>query len=151
MHTHFKKRKVPQAISVNFAKKWLYILYNICSFIRQILEKGVRNNSHLVLVFFKENSHSHRKFTKGLFLIQFIPNYSSRFFSELLFLVGDIKINKICQRKLKPGNALWTLEITRNLEVEGSPSKENLDVTNECYVYCFALRLSSLTHYYIRN
>ena len=35
MHTNFEKRKVPKAVSGNFAQKWLfcktYVIYNICS------------------------------------------------------------------------------------------------------------------------
>ena len=42
----------------------------------------------------------------------FTPNFSHRYFSELLFLVGDGKINKIHQQKLKSGDRLWALEIT---------------------------------------
>ena len=59
------------------------------------------------IVFFKENSHSLGKFTD-----YFKPNFSNRHFSELLFLAGDRKINKIYQRKLKSGDKLWALEIT---------------------------------------
>ena len=39
----------------------------------------------------------------------FTPNFSHRYFSELLFLVGDRKINKIHQQKLKSGDRLWKL------------------------------------------
>ena len=43
----------------------------------------------------------------------FTPNFLSGFFSELVFLVGDKKkFNKIYQRKLKPGDRLWVLNIT---------------------------------------
>ena len=41
----------------------------------------------------------------------FTPNFLSRYFSELLFLAGDIKLNKIYQLKLTPGDRLWELEI----------------------------------------
>ena len=42
----------------------------------------------------------------------FTQNFSNQYFSELLFLVGDRKVNKIYQRKLKSGNRLWALGIT---------------------------------------
>ena len=41
----------------------------------------------------------------------FTPNFLNRYFSELLFLAGDIKLNKIYQLKLTPGDRLWELEI----------------------------------------
>ena len=42
----------------------------------------------------------------------FAPNFTNQYFSELLFLVGDRKINSY-QRKLKSGDRLWwALEIT---------------------------------------
>ena len=40
----------------------------------------------------------------------FTQNFLNGFFSELLFLAGDRKVNKIYQRKLKPGDRLWGLE-----------------------------------------
>ena len=50
---------------------------------------------------------------KGYFSYNyFTPIFSNRYFSELVFLVGDWKINKIYQRKLKPGDRLWALVIT---------------------------------------
>ena len=42
----------------------------------------------------------------------FTLNFSNRYFSEFLFLVGDRKISKMYQRKLKSGDRLWALEIT---------------------------------------
>ena len=64
--------------------------------VAKVLEKHVRNSSYLELVFFKENSHSRRKFTERLFLL----------------LVGYRKVNKIYQWILKLGDRLWALEIT---------------------------------------
>ena len=118
MHTNFQKRKVPQAVSGNFAQKWLfcniYVLCNIYSFIYgKSPWKHVRSSSYLVLVFFKENSYSHGKSTKWVFLLQLLyTKFSNRYFFELLFLVGDRKINKIYQRKLKFGNRLRALQVT---------------------------------------
>ena len=78
----------------------------------KVLEKHVRSSSYLVLVFFKENSYSHGKSTKWVFLLQLLyTKFSNRYFFELLFLVGDRKINKIYQRKLKFGNRLRALQI----------------------------------------
>ena len=45
------------------------------------------------------------------FYSSFTQNFLNRNFSKFLFLAGDRKINKIYQRKLKPGNGLWALEI----------------------------------------
>ena len=75
--------------------------------VAKVLEKHVRRSLYLVSAFFKENSDSHGTFTEGLFLLQLLyTKFSKRYFSELLFLVGDRKINKIYQRKLKPGDRL---------------------------------------------
>ena len=82
----------------------------VCLSVAKILEKHIRSSSYLVLVFFKENLHSHGKFTERLFLFQLLL---TKFF-ELIFSgtpSGDRKINKIYQLKLKSGNGLWALEI----------------------------------------
>ena len=44
-------------------------------------------------------------------LNDFTPKFSTHFFSELLFLVGERKINKIYQRKSKSADRLWVLAI----------------------------------------
>ena len=44
----------------------------------------------------------------------FTPKFLKIYFSELLFLAGDRKLNKIYQRKLKAGDRLWTLEIAHS-------------------------------------
>ena len=69
MHTNFEKRKVPQAVGGNFAQKWLSVRHMFRTIrvplsVAKVLGKHVRSSSYLVLVFFKENSHSHGKFTK---------------------------------------------------------------------------------------
>ena len=69
----------------------------------KVLEKYVGSSLYLVVTFLKENSHSYGKFSERLFLLYFL---------EFLFLVGDRKINRIYQRKLKSGDRLWALEIT---------------------------------------
>ena len=71
--------------------------------VAKIFEKHVRSSSYLVLVFFKEISFSHRKFTQQLFLLQ---SYYTKLF-EVIFLRIPICSNKIYQRKLKPGDRLW--------------------------------------------
>ena len=42
----------------------------------------------------------------------FTPSFLNRYFSELLLLAGDKKINKNYRQKLKPEVRLWALEIT---------------------------------------
>ena len=79
--------------------------------VTKILEKHVQSSSYLLWVFFKENSHSHGKFTERLFLLQFLYIKFFEQIFELLFVAGDRKINKIYQRKLKLGDRLWALEI----------------------------------------
>ena len=80
--------------------------------VAKILEKHVRSSSYLLQIFFKENSHSHGKFTERLFLLQFLYiRFFEQIFSELLFVAGERKIYKIYQRKLKLGDKLWALEI----------------------------------------
>ena len=82
-------------------KKILFLLKNSC-FVRhmfrttfvplsaaKVLKKHVRYSSYLVLVFFKENSHSHGKFTERLFLLKLIY---TKFLQQI-----DRKINKIYQ------------------------------------------------------
>ena len=69
----------------------------------KVLEKYVGSSLYLVVTFLKENSHLYGKFSERLFLLYFL---------EFLFLVGDRKMNKIYQRKLKSGDRLWALEIT---------------------------------------
>ena len=41
----------------------------------------------------------------------FTPNISNKYFSELLFLAAEKKINKVYQWKLKPGDRQWVFEI----------------------------------------
>ena len=44
--------------------------------VAKVFEKHVRSSSYLVLDFFKENLHSHAKFTERLFLYNyFTPNF----------------------------------------------------------------------------
>ena len=80
--------------------------------VSKVLGKHVWSSSYLVLVFFKEKSYSHGKFTERYYFCYnyFTPIFSNRYFSELLFLIGDRKINKIYQRKSKSDNRLWPLE-----------------------------------------
>ena len=73
----------------------------------KFLKKHIRSSSYLVLVFFKENSHSHEKFTKRLFQI-----FQTDIFQNPQFLSEDRKINKIYQQKLKSDIRLWALEIS---------------------------------------
>ena len=84
IHTNFEKGKVPQAVSCDFDQKWLFcetsVLYNICSL--TVALKNTFEVGHLVLVFFKENSHSHRKFTDRLFLFQLLY---TKFFEPVFF------------------------------------------------------------------
>ena len=42
----------------------------------------------------------------------FTLDFSDQYFSELLILVNDRKINKTYQQKLKSGDILWAVEIT---------------------------------------
>ena len=63
----------------------------------KFLKKHIRSSSYLVLVFSKENSHSHEKFTKQLFLLQLLSE--------------GRKINKIYQQKLKSDIRLRVLKI----------------------------------------
>ena len=37
----------------------------------------------------------------------FTKNFSNRYFSELVFLIGNRKNNKIYRQKLKSGDRLW--------------------------------------------
>ena len=76
--------------------------------VAKVPKKHVQSSSYLVLVFFKENLHIRWKFSEQFFYYNyFTPNFSNQYFSELLFLVGDRKIRKIYQRKLKSGDRLW--------------------------------------------
>ena len=78
----------------------------------KVLEKHVRISSCLVLVFFKGNSHSHGKFIERLFLLKWLY---TKFFQTIffkLFLVGDRRINKTYQPKLKSVDRFWVLGIT---------------------------------------
>ena len=68
-----------------FFQKWLfckaYVLYNISLSVAKILEKHIWSSSCLLYVFFRENSHSRGKFTKQLFLLQFLyVNCLNRYF-----------------------------------------------------------------------
>ena len=87
-------------------------MYSVQYLFLYLWPKFLKNTFEVVrtLVFFKENSHSYGKFTQRLLLLQLLYN---KFLKpiELLFLVGDRKINKIYHRKLKSGDRVWTLEI----------------------------------------
>ena len=115
MHTNFEKKK--------FHKQSVVILLkNGCSVCRvqylfvYLWPKLLKNTFealHLVLVFFKENYILMENLLNGYFYYNyFTPNFSNWYFSELLFLVGGRKINKIYQQKFKSGDRLWALEIT---------------------------------------
>ena len=103
MHRNFEKRKVPQAVSGNFAQNSCSVRHMFCTIfvllsVAKVLKKHAQSSSYLVLVFLYCNYSA--------------PHYSNWKFLELLFLVGDRKIDKIYQRKLKSGNRLLALEIT---------------------------------------
>ena len=103
VHTNFEKRKIQQADSGDFVQKWrfckTYVLYN---YVAKILEKHVRSSLYLLLVFLKENSHSHGKFTERLFLLQFLY---IKFFEQIFLRTPTCSWRKkICQRKLKLGD-----------------------------------------------
>ena len=106
MHANFEKRKVPQAGSGNFALKWLfykiYALYNIYSFICGLSFWKTRVKIHI----YKENLLNF-----FFYYYNFTPNISNWYIKVLLFLVGNRKINKIYQGKLKSADRLWALEI----------------------------------------
>ena len=102
---------------VTFLKNGCSVRHIFCTIfvplsVVKVLGKHVRGSSYLALVFFKENSYSHGKFTERLVLLQLLNcSFSKRYFSELPFLVGDRNLNKIYQQKLKYGDRLWALEI----------------------------------------
>ena len=107
MHTNFKKRKVPQAASGSFFQKWLfcktYVLYNICFFI-------CGQNS------WKTRS---KKYSIGLFQGKFTLTWKICWMAisvagplhQIFWSNKPICSNKIYERKLKPGDRLWALEI----------------------------------------
>ena len=115
MHANFEKRKVPEAHGGNFAQNGSSVRHMFCTIfvplsVAKVLQKHVRSSPFLVLFFSKENSHSHSKFTEWLFLLQLIyTKFFEQIFSQLLILVGDKKISKIYQRKLKSGDRSWAL------------------------------------------
>ena len=76
--------------------------------VAKIFEKQVRSSSYLAQFFFKENPHLYGKFIERLFLLQVL--YTKLF--ERIFFGTPICSNKVYQRKLKPGDRLWALEIT---------------------------------------
>ena len=51
-------------------------------FVAKVVEKHVRSSSNLVLVFFKENLHSHGESTERLFLLKLLY---TKFFESILF------------------------------------------------------------------
>ena len=67
----------------------------------------------VVLVFSRKiHIHMENLLISFFKLNYFIPNFSNQYFSKFLFLVGDRKINKIYQRKIKSDDKLWALKIT---------------------------------------
>ena len=94
------------------------VLLDICSvqyLLLYLWPKFLKNTFELVHTqywsFSKKNNIHIENLLNGYYNY-FTLNFSKRYFSELLFLVGDRKINKIYQLKLKPGDRLWVLEIT---------------------------------------
>ena len=74
MHAHFEKRKFRIQSVVILLKNGCSVRHIFCTifvplFIAKVLEKHIGSSSYLILAFFKENSHSHEKFTKRLFQI----------------------------------------------------------------------------------
>ena len=117
-HTNFEQRKVPQAVSDNFAQKWLlcltYVLHNRFLYLWPKFLKNTFEVVHTQYWPFSRKIHILMKnLLNGYYCYSyFTPNFLNQYFSELLFLVGERKINKIYQRKLKPSDRLWALEIT---------------------------------------
>ena len=80
--------------------------------VAKILKKHVRSSSYLIQVFLKEDFHSHGKLLNAYFYYSFLTsNFWNRYFSEFLFVASERKENNIYQRKLKPGDRSWALEI----------------------------------------
>ena len=84
MHTNIEKRSVPQAASCNLFKNDCSVRLFSTTFVSlsvtEFLKKHVRSSSYLLQFFFKENSHSHGKFSEWLLLLQF---YS------IIFIMGN--------------------------------------------------------------
>ena len=95
-----REKKFHKQSVVILLKNGCSVRYMFCTiFVPLSVAKALKNTFgvvHLVLFFFKENSHSHGKFPE-------------RLFSEPKFYR---KINKIYQRKLKSGDRLWAVKIT---------------------------------------
>ena len=130
MHANFEKEKFHKQSVVILLKNGCsvkHVLYNIYSFICGkslentfeawptkyycIQEAMARCSSYLVLVFFKENSHSHLKFTERLFLLQLLY---SKLFELICFrtAISGQKNHQNISTKIKSGDRLWVLETT---------------------------------------
>ena len=87
-----RKEKFHKQSVVILQKKFLLfcktcVLYNILLLsTAKVLEKYVRSSSYLAAIFFKENSHSHGKFTERLFLLHLLY---TKFF-EPIFLKNPV-------------------------------------------------------------
>ena len=115
MHSNFKKRKVPQAVSGNLLKNSLQYmpLYLSPKFLNKTFKVTLDST---ISPFQGKFIFTWKIYWTAISVTVTVRNsiihFLNRYFSELLFLAGDIKINKIYQRKLKPGDRLWALEIT---------------------------------------
>ena len=79
-----REKKVPQAVSGNFTKKWLFCMSCTISlrlFVAKALEKHVRSSSFSISLF-QRKLHSHGKFTERLFLLQLLY---TKFFKLIFF------------------------------------------------------------------
>ena len=89
MYTNFEKRKVPQTVSGNIPQNSCSVRHTFCTIfvllsVAKVLEKHFRSSSYLVLIFFKENSHSRGKFTKRQFLLQLLY---TKFIESIFFRI----------------------------------------------------------------
>ena len=75
--------------------------------VAKVLEKHVRSSSYLWSFSRKIHINMENLLNSYFYYNYFTPNFSNRYFSKLLYLVGDRKINKMYQRKLKSGDGLW--------------------------------------------
>lgn len=106
MYTKFKERKIPKAASGSFTKTCfsvrhmlyrMFILKSVAKILENylwislFLEKLKTSPETLLEIdFLKKNLHSHRKIyqTAIFHYSYFVPNFSNRYFSELLLLVA---------------------------------------------------------------
>ena len=117
MYTNFKKKRFHKQPVVVLFENGCSVRYMFCTIftplsVEKILANLIRSSSYLIKVFSSKISVHMENLLNGFFCYSsFTRIFLRKYFSKLVCLAGEREINRISQRKLKPGDRLWVLQI----------------------------------------